>query len=115
MSGFSYHSAAVTGGSFASQADCYTRSSEQQAQVLGGKIDRVARTIVGLEGCWCGRIGSVLVAATRIIEQGRNDRQQHNHDDADDGDTRDQELYNVHVAIMARRTVKNIYLRSAVA
>ena len=56
-----------------------------------------------------------MVAATRIVEQGRNDRQQHDHDDAHDGDTRDQELYNVHIAIMARHTVKNIYLGCAIA
>ncbi len=71
--------------------------------------------IVGLERCRCGRTRSAMVAATRIVEQGRNDRQQHDHDDAHNGDTRDQELYNVHVAMMARQTVKNIYLRCAVA
>jgi hypothetical protein len=80
----------------------------------GGKIDRVVM-IVGLERCRCGRIGFVLVATARIVEQGGNDRQQHDHDDAEYGYSRDQELDNVHVAIMARQTVKSIYLRLAVA
>jgi hypothetical protein len=71
--------------------------------------------IVGCDWGWCGWIGFVLVGAPRIVEQGRNDRQQHDHDDAHNGDTCDQELYNVHVAIMARQTLKNIYLRWAVA
>jgi hypothetical protein len=66
--------------------------------------------IIGLDRGRCRRIGFVLVAATRIVEQGWNDRQQHDHDDADDGDGRDQELDDCHVLIMARQTVKNIYL-----
>jgi hypothetical protein len=72
--------------------------------------------IVGLERSGCRRIGFVLVAASGIVEQGGNDRQQHDHDDADnDSNPRDQELDGVHTAIMARRTVKNMYLSLAVA
>jgi len=65
--------------------------------------------IIGLEGCRCRPVGFVLVAASGIVEQGWNDRQQHDHDDEHDGDARNQQLYNVHVTIMARRAVKNIY------
>jgi hypothetical protein len=71
--------------------------------------------IVWLEWSRCRRIGFVLVAAAGIVEQGGNDRQQHDHDDADDGDSRNQELDEGHISIMTRQTVKNIYLRSAVA
>ncbi len=52
--------------------------------------------IVGRDRCRCGRIGFVLVAASRIVEQGGDDRQQPDHDDADNDDTRDQELDDVH-------------------
>ena len=117
MSGSGYPSAAVTGGSFVLQDDhSLCSSSAQRGPVSGSKIDRVAVTIVGLERCRCRRIGFVLVAALGIVEQGGNDRQQHDHDDADnDGNPRDQELDDVHVAIMARRTVKNMYLTLAIA
>jgi hypothetical protein len=71
--------------------------------------------IVWLEWSRCRRIGFVLVAAAGIVEQGGNDRQQHDHDDADDGDPRNQELDEGHISIMTRQAVKNIYLRSAVA
>ena len=64
--------------------------------------------IVRLDGGRCRRIGFVLVAATRIVEQGWNDRQQHDHDDADHSDDRDQELDNGHTSIMARQAVKNL-------
>jgi hypothetical protein len=64
--------------------------------------------IVWLEGGWCRRIGFVLVAASGIVEQGWNDRQQYDHDDADDGDPSDQELDDGHISIMARQTVKNM-------
>jgi hypothetical protein len=116
MSGFNYPSAAAIDASFSSSQDgkC-RRSNAQRAQgASGGKINRVVM-IVGLERCRCGRIGFVLVATARIVEQGGNDRQQHDHDDAEYGYSRDQELDNVHVAIMARQTVKSIYLRLAVA
>ena len=43
--------------------------------------------IVGLERGRCRRIGFVLVAASGIVEQGGNDRQQHDHDDADNDAT----------------------------
>ena len=71
--------------------------------------------IVWLEWSRCRRIGFVLVAAAGIVEQGGNDRQQHDHDDADDGDPRDQKLDDGHISIMARQAVKIIYLRLAVA
>jgi hypothetical protein len=71
--------------------------------------------IVGLERGRCRRIGFVLVAATGIVEQGGNDRQHHDNDDADNGNHRDQELDDGHGAMMARRTVKSIYLSSAIA
>jgi hypothetical protein len=71
--------------------------------------------IVWLQWSRCRRIGFVLVAAAGIVEQGGNDRQQHDHDDADNGDARDQELDDVHISIMTRQTVKNIYLRLGVA
>ena len=58
--------------------------------------------IVGLDRGRCRRIGFVLVAAMGIVEQGRNDRQHRDHDDADNGNHRDQELDDGHVAIMAR-------------
>jgi hypothetical protein len=64
--------------------------------------------IVWLDRGRCRRIGFVLVAATRIVEQGWNDRQQYDHDHAEDGDDRDQELDDGHSAIMARQTVKNM-------
>ncbi len=71
--------------------------------------------IVWLEWSRCRRIGFVLVAASGIVEQGGNDRQQHDHDDADDGDSRDQKLDDGHISIMTRQPVKNIYLMSALA
>ncbi len=118
MSGSGYPSAAVTGASVhpPRTTTVFAAAARNEAPVSGGKIDRVAVTIVGLERCRCRRIGFVLVAALGIVEQGGNDRQQHDHDDADnDGNPRDQELDDVHVAIMARRTVKNMYLTLAIA
>jgi hypothetical protein len=84
---------------------------------LGRKIDRIASVmvIVGLERSRCRRIGFVLVAASRIFEQGRNDCQQHDHNYADDGEARDQELDDVHVSILTRLAVKNISLGPASA
>ena len=71
--------------------------------------------IVWLEWSRCRRIGFVLVAASGIVEQGGNDRQQHDHHDADNGDPRNQKLDDAHISIMTRQTVKNIYLRLAIA
>jgi deoxycytidylate deaminase len=84
---------------------------------LGRKIDRIVAVvvIVGLERSRCRRIGFVLVAASRILEQGRNDRQQHDHNYAEDGDARDQELDDVHVSILTQLAVKNISLGPAFA
>ena len=53
-------------------------------------------------------IGFVLVVATRVVEQGWNDRQQYDHDHAENRADRDQELDDGHSAIMARQTVKNM-------
>jgi hypothetical protein len=77
---------------------------------LGGKIDRVVAVVViiGLKRRRSRRIGFVLVAASWIVKQGGDDRQQHDHDHADDGDPGDQELDDVHVSIMTRLAVKNI-------
>ena len=58
--------------------------------------------IIGLERCRRRWIGFVLVAASWIVEQGGNDRQQHDHDNEDDSNPRDQELEDIHKAIMAR-------------
>jgi hypothetical protein len=69
--------------------------------------------IVWLQWSRCRRIGFVLVAALGIVEQGGNDRQQHDHDDANNGDPRDHKLDDAHASIMARQAVKNIYLRLA--
>ena len=69
----------------------------------------IVAAIIGLEGCRCRPVGSVLVAASGIVEQGWNDRQQHDHDDEHDGDARNHELCNVHITIIARRAVKSIY------
>jgi hypothetical protein len=68
--------------------------------------------IVWLERSRCRRIGFVLVAASGIVEQGGNNRQQYDHDD---GDPRDQELDDGHASIMTRQAVKSIYLRLAFA
>ena len=70
----------------------------------------IVAAIIGLEGCRRRPVGFVLVAASGIVEQGWNDRQQHDHDDEHDGDARNHELCNVHITIMARRAVKSIYL-----
>jgi deoxycytidylate deaminase len=84
---------------------------------LGRKIDGIVAVmvIVRLERSRCRRIGFVLVAASRILEQGRNDRQQHDHNYAEDGDARDQELDDAHVSILTRLAVKNISLGPASA
>ena len=71
--------------------------------------------IIGLERCRRRWIGFVLVAASGIVEQGGNDRQQHDHDYADDCDSRDQELDDAHMPIMTRLVVKNTSLTPAFA
>src|SRR5215218_1503024 len=79
---------------------CALSPSKGALGVSGGEIHRVAVMIIGPQRGRCRRIGFVVVAATRIVEQKWDDRQQADHDNADHGDGRDEELDDGHSSIL---------------